>query len=282
MAITVNESYEDRSTRIGLYLKRDHNRRFIAVTSAGEGSWTVARATGVPSLGDAHPEDSIALCTDIDAKVVGSEPNVWTVSCKYTNDLPEDSIDDDDPTSQRPDQSWGSDDFSRFVSEDRDGNAILNTAGDRYEEPIEVVDSFPVLTVTRNRNSFNVATAYAYNNSVNSDTYRGAAPGTLRVKITATERWKGDAPYWETSYVFRYNPHGWQPKVLESGLYQMWNSNKLPCTEKGAEAYDSDPVTHPVPLDVNGRQIDPANLPGNAYYTTWNTLPELSYAALGV
>lgn len=283
MSITVAEQYEDRSTKIGIFQKRDHTRRFVAETTANEGSYAVATAAGVPALGNAHPEDAVSLCTDVDAKPNASAPNVWTITCKYTNDLPSDDIDEEDPTLLQVDESWGFDDFSRFVSEDRDGNAILNTAGDRYEDPIEMVDSFPTLTIKKNKLSFSAADAFAYNNSTNSDTFKGAAPGTLRVRITATKEFRGGDVYWAYTYVFRYNPEGWQPKVLETGLYQLDGSgNRIPCTELGAAAHDSEPVTHPVPLDVNGLQIDPSTLPGAAYYTTWNVLPELPYANLGV
>ena len=285
MAITVNERFEGRTSKIGLYLKRDHVRQFVAESSASERSWAVAQASGVPSLGDAHPEDGVALCVDIDVKPNGA-PNVWAISCKYTNDLPDDTIDDDDPTSIRTKSSWSFEDISRFVGQDRDENPILNTAGDRYEEPIEVVDSFPTLTITKNRGSFNASTAFSYNNSVNSDTYRGAEPGTLRVRITATEEWTNDAPYWATSYVFRYNPLGWQPKILEAGLYQLNAAgDRIPCTVRGQSASDSEPVEHPVPLDIAGLQIDPTtltNTPSPVIYTTWNVIPELPYLSLGV
>ena len=114
-------------------------------------------------------------------------------------------------------------------------------------------------------------------------TEKRAAPGTLRVRITASEQWSGDAAYWACSYVFRYNPNGWQPKILEAGLYQLdGTGEKIPCTEKGASPYDSQQVTHPVPIDANGLQIDPSTLPGAAVYTQWDVLPELPYAALGV
>ena len=285
MAVTVVEQFEGRSTKIGMYLKRDHTRRFVATTTASEGSYAVSVASGVPTLGSAHPEDAVSLCVDVDAKPIGGEPNAWIIVCKYTNDLPDDTIDDDDPISVRAKSAWGADEFSRFVSQDRDGNPILNTAGDRYEDPIEVVDSFPTLSIVKNSLSFSASNAFAYNNSTNSDTFKGAAPGTMRVRITAAEEWKGDSAYWVVNYLFRYNPNGWQPTVLEAGLYQKVLSSRVPCFIKGAQPHDSEPVTHPVPLDATGEQIDPTtltNTPSPVVYTTWNVLPELPYAALGV
>ena len=285
MAVAVSEVYDGRSTKVGLYLIRHHVRRFVATTTAGEGSFAVAFTGSVPSLGDAHPEDAVALCVDVDAKPKSGEPAVWDITCKYTNDLPSDDIDDDDPLSQRPELSWGAEDFSRFVGKDRNDKPILNTAGDRYEDPVEVVDGLPVLTIKKNKASFNAATAYAYNNSTNSDVYRGADPGTLRVRITAVELWKGDAAYWATSYTFRYNPEGWQPTIMETGLYQLYLGSHIDCFVKGATPHDSEAVTHPVPLDANGEQIDPStlgNTPSPVVHTTWDVLPELPYSALGV
>lgn len=285
MAITVAEKYEDRSTKIGLYLKRDHVRRFVATTTASEGSYAVSIAAGVPSLGAAHPEDAAALCTDIDAKQTSGTSNVWMITCKYTNDLPDDTFDDDDPLSVRSKSAWSADDYSRFVDQDRDGNPILNSAGDKYDEPIEMIDSLPVLTIVKNRLSFSASQAYAYNNATNSDTFKGADPGTLRVKITASEEWKSDSAYWAVNYTFRYNPNGWQPQILEAGLYQKVNNSRVPCFIKGEATHDSEPVTEAVPLDAAGAQIDPTTLsdtPSPVVYTTWNVLPELPYASLGV
>ena len=285
MAVIIDEKYEDRSTKIGLYLKRDHSRSFVAQTDNSEGSYAVSLATGVPRLGDAHPEDPASLCVSVDAKPKNGEPEVWSVSCKYTNDLPDDTIDDDDPTSIRKKSSWSFEEHIRAVGQDRDDNPIINTAGDRYDEPLEVVDSLPTLTITKNKNSFNAQTAFDYNNSVNSDTFRGAEPGTLRVRITATEEWKGDSAYWATTYVFKYNPNGWQPTILESGMYQKVLSSRVPCYIKGETPHDSEPVTHPVPLDADGAQIDPttfSNTPSPIVYTQWDVLPELPYSTLGV
>jgi hypothetical protein len=284
MTIIVSEQFEGRTSKIGLYLKRTHGRQFVASSNANERSYAILAASGVPRVGDAHPEDIVSLCVDVDAKPHGA-PNAWIVSCKYTNDLPDDTIDDDDPTAVRPKESWGAADFSRYVSQDRDDKPILNTAGDRYDEPIEIIDTFPTLSISKNKNSFSVTQAFDYNNSVNSDTFKGAAPGTLRVLITANEEWKGDAAFWAMSYTFTYNPNGWQPTLLESGLYQKVASDRVPCTVKGIAAHDAEPVTSPVPLDADGEQINPANLtntPSPVVHTTWDVLPELPYSALGV
>jgi len=300
MAITVSERYEGRTSKVGKHLMREHTREFVAQSTANERSWAVAQASGVPVIGDSHPEDAASLCVDV-AVSPGGDPSVWGVQCKYTNDLPDADIADDDATSsQQPgtpassssgsQESWSFEEHSRYVGQDRDDKPILNTAGDRYEDPVEIVDCFPTLTISKNKASFDVSDAYLYNNAVNSDTFRGAEPGTLRVKITATQQFANDEHFWATTYTFRYNPNGWQPTILEAGLYQlayikMAEVDHTPCTVVGKAPFDSEPVDHPVPLDDRGKQIDPTRLsdiPSPALYTTWNVLEELPYSNLGV
>ena len=122
----------------------------------------------------------------------------------------------------------------------------------------------------------------------NSDTFRGAAPGTLRVRISATEETQDDVDFWKVSYVFTYNPNGWQPKVLEAGLYQLIDNRagtakrKVPCTEMGGDPLESQEATHPMPLDADGKQIPHEDALTDAIYTTWNIYQELPYGNLGL
>tara|TARA_B110000495_G_scaffold194026_1_gene199907 strand:- start:1119 stop:2021 length:903 start_codon:yes stop_codon:yes gene_type:complete len=300
MAITVSERYEGRTSKVGKHLMREHTREFVAQSTANERSWAVAQAAGVPVIGDSHPEDAASLCVDI-AVSPGGDPSVWGVQCKYTNDLPDADIADDDATSsQQPgttassssgsQESWSFEEHSRFVTKDVLDKPILNTAGDRYEDPIEVVDCFPALTITKNKASFDPEHAYKYNNALNNYDFRGAAQGTLRVKITATQQFANDQHFWATTYTFRYNPNGWEPKILEAGTYQLAyikqaEVSHTPCTVLGKAPLDSEPVDHPVPLDDRGKQIDPTTLlndPSPVVYTEWLVWRYVDFNDLGV
>jgi hypothetical protein len=300
MAITVSERYEGRTSKVGKHLMREHTREFVAQSTANERSWAVAQASGVPVIGDSHPEDAASLCVDV-AVSPGGDPSVWGIQCKYTNDLPDADIADDDATSsQQPgtaassssgsQESWSFEEHSRYVTQDFLGDPILNSAGDRYEDPIEMVDVFPTLTISKNKASFDPAQAYLYNNATNGDTFRGADPFTLRVKITATQQFANDQHFWATTYTFRYNPNGWNPEVLEAGMYQLayikqGEVSHTPCTVLGKAPLDSEPVDHPVPLDDRGKQIDPTTLlndPSPAVYKKWFVLEYEDYSKLGV
>ena len=251
-------------------------------------SFDALRCGGIPARFEAHPEDFLSVAMNGAAKPEkNGEPGFYIVTITYSNDYKS------QPQDERPEVSWEDEEFTTILLEDRNGTPVINAAGDRYEEPIEVSESRPVLRVVRNESFFDQLQAYKYNRSTNSDTFYGAVPGTMRVKMTGRQMWRDDQEYWQVTYLFRYNPTGWQPQVLEQGLRQivmvpdpLGGGGSFPiktmCTVKGKAEYDSEPVTYSVPLDADGKQVDPDLLPGAAVYTEWEHLEPLPYNALGV
>lgn len=263
---------------------RELTRVFRVKCESGEYAYSALRATGIPARFEVHPEDSQSVAYKGSCRSQGDERGYYLVTITYSNKHKE------DVTLERPDVSWEDEEYEKVADKDINGDAILNAAGDRYEEPVTFSDSRPVLKHSRNEQFFDQLQAYRYNRSINSDTFYGAAPGTMRVKITAQQMWRDDIEYWRVTYLFRYNPDGWQPEVLEQGLYQKSDIGtpgspvylKTPCTVKGKSVNDSDPVSYSVPIDADGKQIDPDDLPTSAVYTQWEVLQSLPYLALGV
>jgi len=265
--------------------ERELTRVFSVKCDVGEYAYAAMRATGIPARYEQHPEDPDAYAYKASVRSQGNERRYYHVTITYS------TLKKQDPAEERPEVSWEDEEFERVAEKDRDDAAILNAAGDRYEEPVSFTDSRPVLRVVRNEPVFDQALAYQYNRAVNSDTFYGAAPGKMRVKITGAQRWRDGVPYWSVTYLFRYNPDGWQPEVLEQGLYQIaevddrvggTEDRKVPCTVKGKAPHDSEPVSYAVPIDADGKQIDPDDLPANAVYTQWNIFDELPFANLNI
>lgn len=263
---------------------RELVRKFRVQTSGAERGFSALRASGLPVRYEAHPEDPLSFAFKGSVAPDSNQPGFYIVTITYSNDY------NQDVTQERPEVSWEDEEYERVVDKDRNGDPILNAAGDRYEEPVIFTDSRPVLRHSRNEQFFDQLQAYQYNRSVNSDTFYGAAPGTMRVKITAQQKWRDDVEYWRVTYLFRYNPDGWQPEVLEQGLYQKIDIGspgtpviaKMSCTVKGKSPGDSEPVSYAVPIDADGKQIDPDDLPDDAVYTQYEVLTPLPYLALGV
>jgi len=264
---------------------RELTRVFAVKCNTGEYAYSAMRASGIPARYEQHPEDPDAYAYKASVRSQGNERCYYHVTITYS------TLKRQDPADELPEVSWEDEEFERTVEKDRNDDAILNAAGDRYEEPVTFTDSRPVLRVVRNEPVFDPLAAYQYNRSVNSDTFYGAVPGTMRAKITGDMKWRDGVQYWRVTYVFRYNPDGWQPEVLEQGLYQIASvddgsggteDRKLPCTVKGKSPNDSEPVSYAVPIDADGKQIDPDDLPTNAVYTQWDIFNELPFANLNI
>lgn len=303
----VEELHTERASEIAKFGKLSHTRVFIVQTDTNDSSFLAAQAAGVPKMGDFYV-DGQSRVSSVSCKVRSGEPGFWTVTCKYNNDYgskPED-IEETDPLSADQTESWGAEERSRVLTTSKNGyqrwresvggvslgvgigvTQIMNTAADRYDEPLTIPVVFPTLTIKRNESHFDAAVATKYNNALNSETWRDFEKGQARVRITAEQARQDEVDFWKVCYVFTFNDVGWEPAVLEAGLYQLVNSSrgitsKVPCTEKGDDSRVGTPARTPMPLDKDGEQIKPDDLPGKAVYTQWFAYDYEDFSELGL
>ena len=293
------------TTQVGRDRVRRHKVTYLVKTDdpTDTSALIVTNATiGLPvQYVTKHPHDATAIAVECDScERDAADPNTWYATYSFDNaTLDRNSSNDGDPADFEPIFDWSTETRTRLITKDIDGKTILNAAGDP-REPIEIEDDLPVLVYERPEITISFGWIYQMNNSVNSDNFYGAAPGTLRVKVTPKLMFRNLQRYWMVKYCFRYRPEGWQPKPLEAGLRQLVDSSeevtpptdpptfvkvKVACTETGNAVYDSDPVTSPVALDEDGKQIPPADLhadPTLAVYTEIKGYRALAYASLGL
>ncbi|WP_254509892.1 hypothetical protein [Anatilimnocola floriformis] len=246
---SVNEKGERRYTRV-----------FQVITdSALDGPLLVRTAPGIPGRGNIY-----ATATEFDpgAKVKtitpsqSDNPKIWEVRVEYdsvTEDEPE------NPLERPPEVSWSAAPYSRVAWKDNDGKAIVNSAGHYFDPPLEVDDSRPVLSVTRNEAAFNPSLAIDYQDAVNSDGFLGFSPGQAKVaKIDASSATENDIFYWKVSYEFHFRREGWELSVLDQGRYEKIGGKPVPIPEfdvAGNEIPGSQ-VTDPVPLNGAGARLN--------------------------
>ena len=230
-------------------------------------------------LGSHHDEDSRALLANFEVdRLPTIAPNCsWTVNLVYSTFAPPTNNNSDDPLQARVKRSWQTSEHTMYVYKDRLGNMIVNKANQPFDGGIPVTVELPTLVYERNEASFNGAWATAWSNSINQFTYSGAAPKTLKLKISAQETYEGDYHYWPVRYEMSYLPIGWQPLPLNAGLLQIKSSKLVPCLDKQLQ-----PVTAPVPLDSAGKQIALASLPSGASFIEVDWFPQQSFQALGL
>lgn len=214
--------------------------------------------------GAAHPENALAKCIGARPAPDGS-PVVWVVTASYSNkqDLQEDPADDEITI------EWEEEDQQRPVTKDRNGEAVLNSAGDPPVEPLMADDGNRILNITANvstrpawtrtyRRAINsaaftvdgetIAAKYAQVRRISCSwwNYRGAyAYRTLKIQIALKDE---DEPNFELHWLdqgFRRKPTAGE---ISNSTYSSGDRPRIR-DANGAE------VTDAVLLDGNGQPL---------------------------
>ena len=179
--------------------------------------------------------------------------------------------------SEPPEIQWGFAQFQRNTDRAIDGTAIVNSAKDPFSDPVEIDDSRPVLSVTRNELTFNSSLAYIYRDAVNSDVFQGAAKGQVKVSNISSTRVKHPNTsigfFWKTSYEFHFNPNGWDRYILDQGYRELKSGKKQNIMVQGVI------VQEPALLDGAGLQLPPAGTPK---FKKFKVYPELPFSIFNI
>jgi hypothetical protein len=235
--ISVKDANEDRTGDVDEKGNRTYTRTLIVETdSLGDGPAVVRNATGVPQIGDAYAYrnefDSQAKCrgvriSNLQGEKFGPQRQGWNVVATYKSEKEEEN--ENDPLNATPDIRYGRNrltvvaDRGTLIEEsgqETDDEPVVNTAGQVFDPPPEKYKSRRTLTVTRNEASYNKAQADDYAEAINSDTFDGSPPKTVKcLSITAAgpEFDPEGNKYWVVTYEFEFEPHGWEDEILNQG-----------------------------------------------------------------
>jgi hypothetical protein len=284
LAVTeVNEIYEGRrgSFREQELKKvvREYRRTFlVTTTSFYDEAVTIRSAAGVPRIGDFYVNaggvlDVGAWCRSVECEQRDHDPLKWKVVCEYSSETDDpdrkegpgqDARDQsgrgqedkklDNPLLRPPEVEWDGVDYTRVVDQDIFGDPIVNSAGARFDPPLEQDDSRLVLRYTRNEATFNQELAEEFVNALNSDSFLGRPPYTWLCKKFAGRRQTEDAGvYWQVFYEFHYNRDTWFRSVLDQGYYEKHaGTDGKP---KNFVDRTNQPVSEPLLLDGFGRRL---------------------------
>jgi len=285
----VSESLDDKGRTTSTA-----SRKFLAACSSPtDGDFDVRYGTGsndgnsTPRPRDVHPQYYMLRVESV--SIVKVSPLTYNVTVNYKSPAYRDGV--DVPWNQPTEIEVSGADFSAEVDEDINGNPIVTVAGEKIEG-ISRDFSDMVVTLSRNFLSFDYWTFFAYANKVNSDTFLGFPPGTLKTgSPRAKQAWFDDAiPYAEVSIsIVARLPYrttaarAWWSRVRHEGYY-CWN----PSGTKVGKAVDElthYPVDRPALLDANGKQIQmslytPPTAPP-AIWLEWELYDTISFSSMG-
>lgn len=233
---------------------------------------TISDAIGIKWL-DQHPEFPAVYVTDISATNDG-DPLHYKVEFTYDLIKPED----------RQPLPWQRADKFVFSGSTTSGPAvvhyndgfnspkfILNSAGDPLEGAEKEYSEWRI-QINGNRQSFNYAMAMQYVNAVNSDSWCGAPPGTLKCQSISGSREveqvnNAEVPYWQVSLELAYRVEGWTLKLWDVGYNEIVSGERKKILDKLNE-----PVSEPVALS-NGSAKTPGSPPDMLEFKVYRELP---------
>lgn len=244
--------------------KRAYVRKFRVIMDSQFDTITEVLAA-LPGIGAAHPDDSKATCHKRRAQTHDKAKMIWLATVDYKRDGPS-----TDPLNDTVDHEWGTTASTEPFYKDKDGDAILNSAGDYYDEGIKDTVSRWGVTITQNV-AFMPAWVSSYRDAVNSDAVviDGYAVPIEVAKIASIKLGKietrNDTEYRVFTLVINIKDatETWVREVLDRGMRckdPADATKRIPCvTDDGRD------VTKPVLLDGAGAQLaNPA--PANAVF----------------
>jgi hypothetical protein len=287
MSITLVTEKISKSLGVDERLNSTYTREFFVHTDALATEHEIALAddgtTAIPDMYDRHPVNTNALLNDKKCSQHKDQPLLWEVTCRYstkTVDPTQQSQDREDILNEPPTFNVTTERVSVTIDKDKDGNDILNSAGDKFFDP--AVESDRILRVyafSFNAENFDEATALTYIDTINSDTFQIATKTfpvkSLRVMdITGELRYAKSFRYFRVNLIIKYNPNTWKLELQQKGLSYYPGgvaANKTRIKEGGAE------VVEPKLLKADGDKLGSGVA---AVYTTKWIYTEKAFAGL--
>jgi hypothetical protein len=246
----------------------------IVSDDPSENSQTIGQqlvGSQLPTLYQQHPNYPIMSVKEV-RFTPGESELIWIGTVKYDSQPitkeQKDRENYENPL-DRPVKYWGeSVIFQRARMKDRDGKAVVNTAGDMISGGIMEDDVRWVFHFEKNLPTTLPSWIFFYGNALNADDvvlYGLEWPaGTLKltgVRLSEINTQNG-IDYIVVSFELHYDPDGWVHEELNYGTRQIVDGKKGPILDDYGNAYKI-----PQPLDSDGKFAPP---PADPYYVEFN------------
>jgi len=273
--LSVNERFQERRS-IETADERQHSRSWLLETSdKSDDGATILASNAIPFVGSIHPNDTFA-------RLVSREPvafagsHFWIVNASYSTNV---TI-TDDPLSDPASFEWDSEQFQQVAYKDRDGDAIVNSAGDLFDPPPMVDQSRRTVIVSKNM-AVLPSWIMDLEDAINSDTVildgLTVAPKLAKCQKVRVGGWnsRNNIPYRVVSVIIHLSREGWDISPLDQGFRYKDGTEMKNISNDG----DSGLPTAPVLLDGSGGVLtDPK--PDNAVFLDFGYYKLRSFSIL--
>ena len=250
----------------------------VRTTDKNDRENIVSTAPGLPAYGELHPAP---IAVDAWAKTIAYAPVTgsaiaWIVTVTYTSEREL----NENPTTDEVLISWSSEIYPELVNIDRNGAAIVNSAGDYFIDPVPTRDGIHLIAKIRANVGAVPSWLINYQNAVNNDeiTIGGLliGVGLARVqRIEVGERQKrGNVTFYPLSFEVHIHKDGWRLRPLDAGFRKLDGTKRVQIGDK----LGSEPTT-PVPLNGGGQPLEDPG-PTTAVFGNFKIYDELDLTAL--
>lgn len=266
---------EEANNSLGI---RTYSLAFKMKTSdKAERAYHVGSHASLPKIGSPHPDDSGAWCRSL--RVKNTDPWMgWHVYAEYSSETEISENPLLEPAKVRGDSEL----FREVVWQDRNGDAILNSAGDFFSDPAPERDRHSRMFVIT-KNVANIpAWLESSEDSVNSSafTLRGKTIATGKAKLNRVAfsevMKRNGVDYIELTMEIALREDGWALTPLDAGFrYFDTDSSTM---KKIVSGDGTDPTT-PSPLNGSGQPITNPT-PSTVVLGSYDVYPQLDFNTL--
>jgi hypothetical protein len=283
----------ERSGGIDQDYVRTYERTFKVVVDDPQTGpkWIIANVS--PHISDAYntstESDTAAIVQNITLRrdPLDDLGKVWVLSAPYGPWDPYRHA--SSPLNIYPHVTFEGVNAQRLCEVDYQGDPLLNTAYDNYDPIPEVDDVKCVIRVKQNLSTFSPATIFFYSNLINSDTWFGMVPHTVKCdppKGTVAYH-QACGSYWEVEWSFLCNPNqvydpttsswitlGWDKRIPSRGYRQLVSGS----WQKIVNADGSD-IDQAAFLSSAGAALTPPVSPTNIVFTTYQVYRSVNFGS---
>lgn len=244
----------------------------------------------VPRLGDPHPVDLAARCTAVEAESVNDDPRDYLIVCEYKTFSGRGSNQDGEqaielPLQRPPAVDIGTWTLRRPFTKDLQNRAVVSSAGEPFDPPLEQEVRATVLIYEHNVQSNPLTRIGAFRSTVNAAPFLIGAKFHAFVRdMTARHVFEAGQSYWRERIEIAFLPFlqldgngneiGWQPYILDQGVDELNDDgDRVRITDA-----DGNQVVTPVLLDGGGR----ARPGGPAVYLAYDEFRTSDFSNLGI
>jgi hypothetical protein len=220
-----------------------------------------------------------ARCVKVDCTRLADDPKTWDITAEYSSRWSLDLAKGENPCDWPPEFKIRCDKFEEGMTEDIDGNAIINTIGEAFDPPLKRNRIRFKLCVTKNLPSVDMLKLSLVVETVNLYSFYGFEPETVLLwDVTADEVTRDQYSYWAHTFEFLVDSEGWDEKVVNIGTRMR---QEIGGEIVAARTADGQRIKS-VYLDEDGVKMNPL-VPGfKPHLITFKKYQTSNFAILGI